>query len=142
MFSSASVRTSRLARRALAALLLPATAAPAADPVLLDSAAFDAQWSTTLGDPGGQSRSPLDTIVRSNVGRLAVRWTYRHPDFRSGWPETQMKGTAFEATPILARGRLNFSTPPAAGRAATPARTARSICCAASRASSTPGSTT
>jgi quinoprotein glucose dehydrogenase len=111
MFAFASGCTSRLARRALAVLLLPATAAPAADPVLPDSAAFDAQWPTTLGDSGGQRWSPLDTIDRSNVGRLAVRWTYRHPDFRSGWPETEVKGTAFEATPILAQGRLIFSTP-------------------------------
>ena len=68
-------------------------------------------WPTTLGDAGGTRYSPLSDINRETVGRLEVRWTYRHPDFRSGWPETDVKGTVFEATPILADGRLLLSTP-------------------------------
>ena len=81
-------------------------------------------WPATLGDPGGMRYSPLTDIDRGNVQRLAVAWTYRHVDFRSGWPESEVKGTAFEATPILAGGRLLLSTPfnrvialdPASGR--------------------------
>ena len=69
------------------------------------------QWPTAAGDPGGTRYSALTQIDRTNVARLNPRWTYRHPDFRTGWPETDLKGTVFEATPILADGKLIFSTP-------------------------------
>ncbi len=72
---------------------------------------LDHQWPTVLGDRGGMRYSSLDQITRANVPSLKVKWTYRHPDFRSGWPENEVKGTAFEATPILVDGRLIFSTP-------------------------------
>ncbi len=71
----------------------------------------DAQWPTALGNPGGMRYSDLNDITRDNVRGLQVKWTYRHTDFRSGWPESMVKGTAFEATPILADGRLIFPTP-------------------------------
>ena len=100
-----------LPRAGFVALLLIVTALVRADPALPDSAGLDAQWPTVLGDAGGMRWSPLEGIQRGNVHRLAVRWTYRHDDFRSGWPETDTKGTAFEATPILAQGKLVFSTP-------------------------------
>jgi quinoprotein glucose dehydrogenase len=107
----ASVVPTRSARAVLVVLLLSIARSPGADPALPDFTGLDAQWPTVLGDPGGLRRSPLDGIHRGNVHRLAVRWTYRHDDFRSGWPETDVKGTAFEATPILAQGKLVFSTP-------------------------------
>jgi quinoprotein glucose dehydrogenase len=92
-------------RAAAAALALAGTFAARADPAL------DAQWPTVLGEPGGQRHSALTGIHRGNAHSLTVRWRYQHRDFRSGWPETEVKGTAFEATPILAAGRLVFSTP-------------------------------
>jgi quinoprotein glucose dehydrogenase len=76
-----------------------------------DHASSKDQWPTVLGDAGGTRFSPLTAIHRGNVGRLQVKWTYRHGDYRSGWPETDVKGTVFEATPILVAGRLVFSTP-------------------------------
>lgn len=68
-------------------------------------------WPTVGGDAGGMRYSPLADINRSNVRRLKVAWTYRHGDYRSGWPERDFKGTAFEASPIVVDGRLIFSTP-------------------------------
>ena len=76
-----------------------------------DNASSADQWPTVLGDAGGARFSPLTSIDRGNVDRLQVKWTYRHGDYRSGWPETDVKGTVFEATPILVAGRLVFSTP-------------------------------
>lgn len=67
-------------------------------------------WPVTGGDPGGMRYSPLADINRTNVAQLQVAWTYRHGDYRSGWPDP-FKGTAFQATPIIAAGRLIFSTP-------------------------------
>lgn len=69
------------------------------------------QWPTVAGEAGGTRYSALGQIDPSNVARLQPRWSYRHRDFRSGWPETDVKGTVFEATPILAHGKLIFSTP-------------------------------
>ena len=69
------------------------------------------EWPTVGGDPGGMRYSALADINRDNVHRLKVVWTYRHGDYRSGWPEGEFKGTAFEATPILVEGLLIFSTP-------------------------------
>src|SRR5262245_27375734 len=80
-------------------------------PVALRAQPLDAQWPTALGDPGGMRYSDLDQITPVNVRGLKVKWIYRHADFRSGWPESDVKGTVFEATPILADGRLIFSTP-------------------------------
>ncbi len=67
-------------------------------------------WPVTGGDPGGMRYSPLADINRTNVAQLQVAWTYRHGDYRSGWPDP-FKGTAFESTPIVVEGRLIFTTP-------------------------------
>ncbi len=51
-------------------------------------------------------------INRDNVKRLKVAWTYRHGDVRDpSGPDRPLRGTAFEATPILVEGRLIFTTP-------------------------------
>ncbi|HEY8549281.1 MAG TPA: pyrroloquinoline quinone-dependent dehydrogenase [Vicinamibacterales bacterium] len=66
------------------------------------------QWPAYGGDPGGTRYSPLTTITRENVGRLAVAWTYRTGELgqnaRSGDKLT------FEATPVHFDGRLYLST--------------------------------
>lgn len=69
------------------------------------------EWTAVGGDAGGMRYSPLAEIDRGNVHRLKVAWIYRHGDFRSGWPESPLKGTAFQATPLMVDGRLIFSTP-------------------------------
>ncbi|HWA59347.1 MAG TPA: hypothetical protein VG692_18990, partial [Gemmatimonadales bacterium] len=77
-------------------------------------------WSSYGGDPGGSRHSPLTEITRENVGRLQVAWSVRtgeaaHTDHSEGPKEGCGRchtGTAkFEATPILAEGRLYLSTP-------------------------------
>jgi quinoprotein glucose dehydrogenase len=79
-------------------------------------------WSFYGGDPGGTRYSSLAEIDRGNVGRLQVAWIYRTGELGQGFA-TRGK-LAFEATPILAEGRLYLSTPtdqvialdPASGR--------------------------
>ena len=75
--------------------------------------ALTAEWPCTEGAPGGGRFSPLADINRSNVASLRPVWTYRHGDVDGGgiMPDYVNKGTAFEATPIVADGRLIFSTP-------------------------------
>jgi quinoprotein glucose dehydrogenase len=76
-----------------------------------DTAAPDtAEWPVTGGDAGGTRHSPLADINRNNVKKLQVAWTYRHGDYRSGWPDP-FRGTGFQCTPIVAEGRLIFTTP-------------------------------
>ncbi len=69
-----------------------------------------AGWPVTGGDPGGMRYSPLTDINHANVATLQVAWTYRHGDYRSGWPDL-FKGTAFQCTPIVVEGRLILTTP-------------------------------
>ena len=68
------------------------------------------EWPVPAGDAGAQRYSPLTDINRRNVSQLKIAWTYRHGDYRSGWPDP-FKGTAFEASPIVVDNRLVFSTP-------------------------------
>ena len=68
------------------------------------------EWPVPAGDASAQRYSPLTDINRSNVAQLKVAWTYRHGDYRSGWPDP-FKGTAFQASPIVVDNRLVFSTP-------------------------------
>jgi quinoprotein glucose dehydrogenase len=78
-----------------------------------------APWSSYGGDPGGARHSPLRQITRENVGQLTVAWTIRtgdatHPAHdegpRSGCGRCHTGSSKFEATPILADGRLYVST--------------------------------
>ena len=78
-----------------------------------------ATWSSYGGDPGGTRHSPLSQINRDNVGRLAVAWSIQtgdatHPAHdegpRSGCGRCHTGSSKFEATPILAEGRLYVST--------------------------------
>ncbi|HZA67266.1 MAG TPA: pyrroloquinoline quinone-dependent dehydrogenase, partial [Geminicoccaceae bacterium] len=66
-------------------------------------------WSSYGGDPGGTRYAPLSQIDRANVGKLEVAWTYRTGESGEGFRSRDKM--AFEATPILARGRLYLSTP-------------------------------
>ena len=72
-----------------------------------------ADWPYTEGLAGGGRYSPLADIDRTNVADLEVAWTYRHGDVDDGGllPDKVFRGTAFEGTPVVAGGRLIFTTP-------------------------------
>lgn len=67
------------------------------------------EWPSYGNDAGGTRYSPASQINRSNVNSLQVAWSYR-----TGANEKPTKLTrkaAFEATPVLADGKLFLSTP-------------------------------
>src|SRR3989442_3066423 len=96
-----AVRGGEVMRVLVTALLLGM--APAA----LDAQAVD--WSSTGRNVQGSRYSPASQITRTNVGRLAVAWTYRtgetDPRFKTD------KATAFEATPLVVDGTMYIGTP-------------------------------
>ncbi|HEY1891227.1 MAG TPA: pyrroloquinoline quinone-dependent dehydrogenase [Steroidobacteraceae bacterium] len=69
----------------------------------------DGDWPAYGGDPGGMRYSPLSQISPTNVGRLQVAWTFRTGERGKGVMDWQR--SAFEATPILYRSTLYFTTP-------------------------------
>ncbi|HSG90904.1 MAG TPA: pyrroloquinoline quinone-dependent dehydrogenase [Pseudomonadales bacterium] len=58
-------------------------------------------------DIGGSGFSPAAQITPANVARLEVAWVHHSGDLGQGF---RRKGHTFEATPVLSRGRLYFST--------------------------------
>jgi quinoprotein glucose dehydrogenase len=66
----------------------------------------DHEWRVYGGDPEGTRYAPLDQIDTDNVARLTLAWSYRTGDVRPG-----SDGTRFQATPLMADGRLLVSTP-------------------------------
>lgn len=101
------------------ALLVLAVGACADEALRQEPPEAGATWSSYGGDPGGSRYAALDQIHRGNVGRLQVAWTMRTGDL-SHDAGNEMEGdcgechtgdTKFEATPILAGGRLLVSTP-------------------------------
>ena len=89
-------------RTALLALSLLAAAAHAQSPAVSD-------WGHYGGDSFAQRYSPLREINRDNVTRLEVAWTYRTGERGEGFARADK--LAFEATPVLAFGKLYLSTP-------------------------------
>ena len=69
----------------------------------------EVDWSANGRDAQGTRYSPASEITRTNVGRLAVAWTYRtgetDPRFKT------KKATAFEATPLVVDGTMYVGTP-------------------------------
>jgi quinoprotein glucose dehydrogenase len=61
-------------------------------------------------DAGGTRFAPVGEITPLNVSDLAVAWTYHTGDLDKRDAKT-MRRTKFEATPILADGRVVFCTP-------------------------------
>ena len=97
-----SARKARAAAISLVALALGTTAsAPAQSPDSSD-------WGYYGGDMFGQRFSSLDQINRSNVKRLQVAWIYRTGELGAG--SAQARRLTFEATPVLAFGRLYLET--------------------------------
>lgn len=93
---------------ALAALALtlcgcgPAPKAPLAP-------AADAGWGFYGGDAGGQRFSPATQITPANVKGLTQAWAWSSGDLAT--KGAALERSAFEATPILAEGRLYVCTP-------------------------------
>ena len=69
----------------------------------------DSDWGYYGGDALGQHYSSLAQIDRANVAHLKVAWTYRTGELGAGFAAAQQ--LAFEATPVLAFGRLYLATP-------------------------------
>ena len=70
------------------------------------------EWAFTEGTLGGGRYSPLAEIDSANVVRLEPVWSYRYGDVSDGsLLRGRRNSTAMEATPIVADGRLIFSTP-------------------------------
>lgn len=74
----------------------------------LDFAGPVADWPEYGGTKGGLKYSPLTQIDRDDVAQLEVAWTYRHGDYSDGTGE--FARTSFQATPIVAGGRMYFCT--------------------------------
>ena len=98
------MKPSRIVGRVLAALAFPWLG-----PIAHAQCASDSGWPSYSGGPGGERYSSLAQIDRENVARLAVAWTYRTGALDV---KTDLNAkAAFEATPILAGGKLFLSTP-------------------------------
>ena len=67
-----------------------------------------AEWTAYGGDAGGSRYSPLSQIVRANVSKLEIAWTYRTRDLCNGLEGPP--SASFEATPIVVDGLLYLST--------------------------------
>jgi quinoprotein glucose dehydrogenase len=72
--------------------------------------AADAGWPNYGNDAGGGRYSTASQINRENVAQLKVAWTFRTGAMDRLDTELNHKA-AFEATPILADGKLFLSTP-------------------------------
>ena len=68
------------------------------------------EWPAYGANPGGSRYAPLTQISPENVAALEEAWTYHTGDVSDGTGDIPTV-TAFEATPILANGRLVFCTP-------------------------------
>lgn len=83
---------------------------PATPPPVPAQERIASGWSAYGGDPGGARYVGAREITPENVADLEVAWVYHTGDVSDGsgeWTST----TAFEATPILAAGRLVVCTP-------------------------------
>lgn len=101
--------------RAAPAALAAAFALAACGPSFEATNASDARVRSTVdwpeyGGGGGRRYTPLQVITPANVARLEVAWVHRHGDVADGSGEVATE-TAFEATPIVADGRLFYCTP-------------------------------
>lgn len=99
----------------LAALL----ALSACGPAPTTPPAPDAGWAHYGGDAGGQRFSGAAQITPANVRRLKLAWSYSTGDMTTHGEA--MDRSAFEATPILAGGRLHLCSPFNAASALDPA---------------------
>ena len=97
--------TQRILLASAAALALAACG----QPVPKAAPAPDVDWAHYGGDAGGQRFSPAAQITPANVRGLKVAWTVSTGEL-AAHPDASERA-AFEATPILAGGRLMLCTP-------------------------------
>jgi quinoprotein glucose dehydrogenase len=95
-------------RRAHAPCIIAALALAAATRAAVAQAPGSSDWGYYGGDALGQHFSSLDQINRGNVARLAPAWTYRTGELGAGFASAGK--LTFEATPVLAFGRLYLET--------------------------------
>ncbi|MFN3521375.1 MAG: pyrroloquinoline quinone-dependent dehydrogenase [Phenylobacterium sp.] len=103
----------------LAAVVVVLSACAPAEPT---PPAADVGWAHYGGDAGGQRFSAAAQITPANVRRLKTAWTYSTGELAARGEAVE--AAAFEATPILAGGRLHLCSPfnvaialdPASGR--------------------------
>ena len=100
---------------ALAPTDLPARQAAAGPPADAPQAE-DADWRSYGRDLAEQRYSPLGQIMRENVSRLSVAWTYDIP----------RRGARLEATPLMADGVM-YATGPMSTVFALDARTGEEL---------------
>ncbi|HXV85925.1 MAG TPA: amidohydrolase family protein [Gemmatimonadales bacterium] len=70
-------------------------------------------WPVYGGDPGGMKYSPLTTINRDNVGRLAPAWEWvvGEKAIQSGPATRAARPGSFQATPLVINDTMYLSTP-------------------------------
>lgn len=107
--SDAALRREFRPLRRLAAAVTVALGAVAAASGARAQSPDTSDWGYYGGDIFGQRYSSLDQINRDNVSQLQVAWTYRTGELGEGFARADR--LAFEATPVLAFGRLYLSTP-------------------------------
>lgn len=90
----------------LASLLALAACSP---PPAAPSPAPDVGWAHYGGDAGGTRFSPAAQITPANVRGLKVAWTWSTGEMAT--KGAAMERASFEATPILAGGRLYLCSP-------------------------------
>lgn len=73
------------------------------------SAPASADWTDYGADPRGTRYSAANQITPQNVGRLKQAWVYRTGHLSAG--EDAVRRSKFQATPILAEGKLVLCTP-------------------------------
>jgi quinoprotein glucose dehydrogenase len=73
------------------------------------ASAFAQDWTHYGGDPGGRRYVAANQINRDNVGRLKQVWSYRTG--HASAPAAAFARARFQATPILAEGKLALCTP-------------------------------
>jgi len=77
-------------------------------PTTSEAGLTDVGWPAYAGDAGGSHFSGAWQINRDNLGRLAPVWVFRTGETGEGY--TSAYKHTFEATPILVRSTLYFST--------------------------------
>jgi quinoprotein glucose dehydrogenase len=73
----------------------------------LHAQAANGEWTAYGHDALGSRFSPLSQIMRENVSKLVVAWTYRTGEL----DEKSRQPTKLEATPLMVDGTLYLSTP-------------------------------
>ena len=85
-------------------------------PQMVSAQAVAVGWETPSGDAGAMRWSPLETVNRSNVGRLKIAWTWKTGE--RGVPETATQKAArpgnFQTSPVVIGDTMYLSTPYAA----------------------------